>query len=56
MASKVALERALSVALTTGGDFAEIFWEDTRKTRMNLIDGKIENCGAGREHGAGVRV
>ena len=36
MASKVALERALSVALTTGGDFAEIFWEDTRKTRMNL--------------------
>ena len=56
MASKVALERALSVALTTGGDFAEIFWEDTRKTRMNLIDGKIENCVAGREHGAGVRV
>ena len=56
MASKAALERALGVALTTGGDFAEIFWEDTRKTRMNLIDGKIENYEAGREHGAGVRV
>ncbi|MBE5766109.1 MAG: TldD/PmbA family protein [Clostridiales bacterium] len=56
MASKKAFELALSAALTTGGDFAEIFFEDTRRTRMNLIDGKIENFVAGREHGAGVRV
>ena len=41
MASKKAFELALSAALTTGGDFAEIFFEDTRRTRMNLIDGKI---------------
>ena len=56
MASKKAFELALSAALTTGGDFAEIFFEDTRRSRMNLIDGKIENYLAGREHGAGIRV
>ncbi len=56
MISKSAAERALAAALETGGDFSEIFVEDTRRNRLSLIDGRIDSVTSDRAHGAGVRV
>jgi TldD protein len=46
----------LSVALRSGGDFAEIFAEDRRATGGRLDDGRVEDLASGRERGAGIRV
>ena len=47
---------ALEVALSTGGDFAEIFAEDSNTTSLNMIAGKMENALSGRDYGAGIRI
>jgi len=47
---------ALAAALRTGGDFAEIFYQDKLAETMSLQDGKIENVLTQRIHGAGIRV
>lgn len=49
-------EAAIERALQTGGDFAELFLEDTRKNAVSMIDGKIDSATTGRTHGAGIRV
>ncbi len=46
----------LDEALSTGGDFAEIFMEDRRDHTLVLQDGRIETANSGRIHGAGIRV
>ena len=56
MTTKTAAERALSEALRSGGDFAELYMEDSRATGMSLIDGKVDASTFGRGHGAGMRV
>jgi len=56
MISKSAAELALAAALETGGDFAEIFIEDTRRNRLVLMDGHLDSVTSDRSHGAGVRV
>jgi TldD protein len=50
------IQRVLSTALKTGGDFAEIFAEDQRGAAARLDDGKVEELTSGRERGAGIRV
>jgi TldD protein len=50
------IQRVLSTALRTGGDFAEIFAEDRRNSSATLDDGKIEELSSGRDRGAGIRV
>jgi TldD protein len=50
------VEQVLSVGLSTGGDFAEIFVEDKRSSSAYLDDGKIEELTSGRDRGAGIRV
>lgn len=47
---------ALEAALSTGGDFAEIFWEDRRDQNLVLQDNRLETLLSGRSHGAGIRV
>ncbi len=47
---------AIEVALATGGDFAEVFVEDTYNTSLHMIADKIENALSGRDHGAGIRI
>lgn len=56
MLKKTAAERALSKALSTGGDFAEIFYEDTRRSQLQQVNDKIDSATTGRSHGAGIRV
>ena len=48
--------QVLEVALSTGGDFAEIFAEDSRTASLNMIADKMENALSGRDHGAGIRI
>lgn len=56
MISKDILQEVLSKALRSGGDFAEIFAEDTIKNNINMTSGKIENAVSGRDFGVGVRI
>ncbi len=52
-------ETALKVidkALSTGGDFAEIFLQDTRNSNIGMIDGAVESAVSGRSYGAGIRI
>ena len=56
MLEESVIQRVLGAALRTGGDFAEIFVEDTRSSSARLDDGKIEELSSGRDRGAGIRV
>ncbi|MBQ9988311.1 MAG: TldD/PmbA family protein [Clostridia bacterium] len=47
---------ALEAALAGGGDFAEIYFEDTVRNSVRVRDGKTETALSGRDYGAGVRV
>lgn len=50
------IRQTLSIALRTGGDFAEIFVEDKASSNALFDDGKVENLSSGRDRGAGIRV
>lgn len=50
------LARVLSSALSSGGDFAEVFAEERQSTSAALDDGRIEGFTSGRSRGAGIRV
>ena len=50
------LEEVLAVAMSTGGDFAEIFGESTRNNNVVFIDGKIDKIIDNTITGIGVRV
>ena len=56
MISMSVCEQVLARALSRGGTFAEIFYEDTRSFGMTLRSGRIENAAVSRPRGAGVRV
>lgn len=43
-------------ALSTGGDFAEIFMEDTYNTMIRMLNGQVEEGVSGRDYGAGIRI
>ena len=49
-------QQVLAEALTTGGDFSEIFWEDTLRCGLSYLGGSMEQAISGRDHGAGIRV
>ena len=56
MINQILAQEALNAALSTGGDFAEIFVEDRRDNVLVLQDNRIETVNSGRIHGAGIRV
>ena len=56
MLNRSAAEQALRRAVSTGGDFAEIFYEDTRRSRLSQTDDRIDTATTARVHGAGLRV
>ena len=56
MLNQAVCEQVLARALSRGGTFAEIFFEDSRNFSMTLRSGKIENAGVSRPRGAGIRV
>lgn len=56
MLSKEVIKDVLAVALSTGGDFAEIFNEDTVRNSLSMLNGKVENAVSGRDFGVGIRI
>lgn len=56
MLSKKVIENVLYAALSTGGDFAEIFVEDRYNSSIKMVGGYIENSISGRDYGVGIRV
>lgn len=50
------LEEVLACAMSTGGDFAEIYAENTRNNSLQLVDGKIDRVVDNTYSGVGVRV
>jgi len=50
------LVKTLKVALSRGGDFAEVFIEDSSSESLSLDDGRMKDVSFGRDKGAGVRV
>ncbi|MCA1831678.1 MAG: TldD/PmbA family protein [Actinomycetota bacterium] len=50
------LKDALTAALTTGGEFAEVYAETRTSTSVRLEDRRVEEVTSGRDRGAGIRV
>jgi len=46
----------LGAALSTGGDFAEVFVEDTWRNTLRMVNGSVEEGVSGREFGVGIRI
>jgi len=49
-------QEVLQAAVSTGGDFAEIFLEDRTNHFVQLRSGKVDTVNSLRSHGAGVRI
>lgn len=56
MLNKALIENILSAALTTGGDFSEVFVEDRYTNNMHHQGGKLEKSFSGRDFGVGIRI
>ncbi|PIE77095.1 MAG: peptidase C69 [Clostridiales bacterium] len=56
MIEKKLIESVLAKALSSGGDFAEIYCEDSTSNGIALIDGKIDKINGGRSYGVGIRI
>lgn len=50
------IEKILDYAVSCGADYAEVFFEDTGRTRLTLMDSQVSGCACGRESGIGIRV
>ncbi|MBR5537668.1 MAG: TldD/PmbA family protein [Clostridia bacterium] len=56
MITQVLAQKVLAAALETGGDFSELFLEDTESNSLSMMGGTVENAAYSRRHGAGIRV
>ena len=56
MISKEIATQVLEKCLITGGDFAEIFEEDSITNSISVLDDKVENILGGRDYGIGIRI
>jgi TldD protein len=54
--SRKLIENTLTAALSTGGDFAEIFVEDRTNNGIVMMGGKVESTMSGRDYGVGIRI
>lgn len=56
MLDKKLLNKILEEALSTGGDFAEIFIEKKNINSLFLTEGKLERSNSGKDFGVGIRI
>ena len=56
MIAKALVEEALTCALSTGADFAELYGENTRNNSISMVDGKIDRVGDNLLSGVGIRA
>ena len=50
------VQDVLNAALSTGGDLAELFVENTENNTVNMINGLVEKANWGIEYGCGIRI
>jgi TldD protein len=56
MLDKTLVHDVLEVALSTGGDFAELFVEENARNSIAMVNGVVETAQAGIDYGAGIRI
>lgn len=56
MFTKEIAKQVLDECLTTGADFAEIFYEDTINGKITLLSGKVDQVSNSHLYGAGIRI
>lgn len=56
MLQRQEIVRCLETAMSTGGDFAEIYFEDKDELNIRSADGHIQGVSTVRIHGAGIHV
>ena len=56
MLAQSVIKEVLQAALSTGGDFAELFLEDRHDQNLMMIGKHVEKANAGRTYGAGIRI
>ncbi|GFI62057.1 metalloprotease TldD [Clostridiales bacterium] len=56
MITKSTAGLVIEKALSKGGDFAEIFCENTVRNNITMVNGKIDGALSGIDYGAGIRV
>ncbi|MGE7091784.1 TldD/PmbA family protein [Lysinibacillus sp. NPDC048646] len=56
MIKQSVIENVLQAALTSGGDFSELFIEDKYVNSLTLRGGKMEQSISGRDFGIGIRI
>ncbi len=56
MLSKTLVTDVLTAAVSTGGDFAEIFVEERDNGHITLVGGKVEKSLSGKDFGIGIRI
>lgn len=56
MISETSAKLVLEAALSSGGDFAELYMEDTVSNSLVMVNGDVDNATSARMTGAGVRV
>ena len=56
MLSKQTIGLVLSKCMITGGDFAEIYVEDSISNSLSILDNKVESAIGGRSYGVGIRI
>ena len=49
-------KNVLQAALSTGGDFAELFIEHKRTNNLSVINGKLDRAMSGIDYGLGLRI
>lgn len=54
--SKKIAEAVINTALSKGGDFAEIFCENTVRNNISMVNGHVDKTVSGLDYGAGIRV
>lgn len=56
MLNKAIIEDVLNAAISTGGDFAEIYVENRYDTVIQMMSGNVEKSLGGRDFGVGIRI
>jgi predicted Zn-dependent protease len=56
MIKQALLEELLAVALSTGGDFSEVYAEHTRSNTIQFVDGKVDKVNDTVLSGVGIRI
>ncbi len=56
MLTRQTIDKILDLALELGGDFAEVYQEDTRHNNIRALHDRVESSSCGRESGIGLRI